>query len=99
LVIEVDVTSVSVDRLKIFAALGVPEVWRYDGRTLEILHLVGFGYQACETSRTFPGLSADFVGQFLEQGRNADKTIWIRLFRSFVKDQLTPGLPPQGEVG
>ena len=99
LVIEVDVTRASVDRLKIFAALGVPEVWRYDGRSLEILQLREGGYQPCETSRCFPGLSADAVGQFLEQGRGADKTTWIRSFRSFVKDHLAPGLPPQGETG
>jgi Uma2 family endonuclease len=99
LIIEVDVTSASVDRLKIFAALGVPEVWRYDGRFLEILQLGEGGYQSCETSRCFPGLSADAVGQFLEQGRNADKTTWIRSFRSFVKDHLASGFPPQGETG
>jgi len=99
LVIEVDVTSASVDRLKIFAALGVSEVWRYDGRSLEILQLGEGGYQSCETSRCFPGLSADAVGQFLEQGRNADKTIWIRSFQSFVKDHLSSGLPRQGEAG
>jgi len=99
LVIEVDVTSVSVDRLKIFAALGVPEVWRYDGRALEILQLERFGYQSCETSRCFPGLSADAIGRFLEQGRNADKTIWIRSFRSFVKDHLAPGLGTEDQAG
>ena len=38
LVIEVDVTHGSLDRLKVFAALGVPEVWRSDSRTLQFLH-------------------------------------------------------------
>jgi Uma2 family endonuclease len=94
LVIEVDVTSASVDRLKIFAALGVPEIWRYDGRTLEILrpHEVG-GYQPCETSSSFPGLSADVIGEFVGQSRNIDKTILIRSFRSLVKEQLAHRVP------
>ena len=32
LVIEVDVTSTSLPRLPVFAAIGVPEVWRIDSR-------------------------------------------------------------------
>jgi len=31
LVIEVDITRSSLDRFRIFGAVGVPEVWRYDG--------------------------------------------------------------------
>ena len=34
LAIEVDITSSSIDQLAIYAALGVPEVWRYDGQLL-----------------------------------------------------------------
>lgn len=30
LVLEIDITSKSLDRLPIYAWLGVPEVWRYD---------------------------------------------------------------------
>src|SRR5438045_4955835 len=34
LVIEIDVTSPSLPKLPIFAQLGIPEVWRYDGQRL-----------------------------------------------------------------
>lgn len=37
LAIEIDITSSSVDRLGIYAVLGVPEVWRYDGESLTII--------------------------------------------------------------
>src|SRR5437588_11765498 len=40
LVIEIDWTHSSLNRLGIFAALGVPEIWRYDGTVLHI-HLLG----------------------------------------------------------
>ncbi|MEB3338700.1 MAG: Uma2 family endonuclease [Leptolyngbyaceae bacterium] len=36
LAIEIDITSSSMNRLDIYADLGVPEVWRYDGRSLTI---------------------------------------------------------------
>ena len=34
LVIEVDISSGSLDKLAIYGALGVSEIWRYDGRNL-----------------------------------------------------------------
>ena len=43
-VVEIDVTSRSVPRLPIYAALGVPEAWRYDNRQLHCLHLVAGKY-------------------------------------------------------
>src|SRR5215831_8087758 len=45
LVIEVDVTHSSLDKLPIYAALGVPEVWRSDGTRLAILILEGGTYE------------------------------------------------------
>jgi Uma2 family endonuclease len=36
LAIEVDINSSSLDRMSIYAALGVPEVWRFDGTAFSI---------------------------------------------------------------
>jgi Uma2 family endonuclease len=91
LVIEVDVTHTSLDRLKIFAALGVPEVWRSDNRTLQFLHLQDDGtYLSGTISRNFPALRVSAAARFLKQGRTADKTASIRLFRVFVREQVIP---------
>ena len=69
LIIEVDVTRTSLDRLKIFAALGVPEVWRSTGRSLQFLHLQADGtYQARTTSRNFPTLHG-LIGRSIPQAR------------------------------
>jgi hypothetical protein len=37
---------------------------------------------------SFPGLSCNVVGQFLEQGQSTDKTSWIRSFRKFVREHM-----------
>src|SRR5437870_10697521 len=37
LAIEIDITSSWLDRLAIYAALEIPEVWRFDGESLKIL--------------------------------------------------------------
>ena len=39
LVIEIDITSPSLNKLPIYARMGVPEVWRYDGERMAILVL------------------------------------------------------------
>ncbi|MFI5459273.1 MAG: Uma2 family endonuclease [Isosphaerales bacterium] len=91
LVIEVDVTHGSLDRLKVFSALGVPEVWRCDGRTLQFLHRQkGGGYRAREYSRNFPTLPVDLARRFLEQGRTSDKSGWVRSFRNCIREHLLP---------
>jgi Uma2 family endonuclease len=39
LALEVDFTRSSLDRMAIYAALGVPEVWRWDAAGLHVYHL------------------------------------------------------------
>ena len=44
LAIEIDMTSPSIPRLPIYCALGIPEVWRFDGETMVLLALVNGKY-------------------------------------------------------
>src|SRR3954452_16285076 len=57
LVVEVDLTASSLERFPIFAALGVPEIWRLSDRGLEFLPLQpNVTYRAGDRSRAFPDL-------------------------------------------
>lgn len=89
LAIEVDVSRSSLNRLGIYAALGVPEVWRLDGDTLTF-HVLGPGaaYQAAVASPTFPFVTpADLVG-FLRQARQAaDENAVTGQFRVWVRQR------------
>jgi Uma2 family endonuclease len=97
LIIEVNVTRTSLARLKIFAAIGVPEVWRATSRSLQFLHLQEDGtYQPRPTSRNFPALTVSAVAQFLKEGRTADSTDWIRSFRTFIRKKVIPAQRPNG---
>ena len=59
LVVEVDVTSSSIERIPIYAALGVPEVWQFDGEKLRIHLLDDAGqYRLSDVSLSFPFLPA-----------------------------------------
>ncbi len=50
LVIEIDVTSPSLPRFPIFAAVGVPEVWRYDGSRVQFFKPDGGQYVESSTA-------------------------------------------------
>ena len=100
LAIEVDITRSSLNRMAIYAALGVPEVWRYDGRNVILYRLQADGrYQPSTTSRYFPGLSAADVERFIESGRTMDKVRWARELREWVRNELIPrNMAIEGEV-
>ena len=36
LVIEVEITKSAIEKMKLFAAMGIPEVWRHDGQQLDV---------------------------------------------------------------
>jgi Uma2 family endonuclease len=86
-VVEVDITSSSTRRLKIYQSLGVPEVWRCTARTLEIKRLEHGGYVDCELSVAFPMVSRNDLLRFLEAGKDTDddNTV-IRSLRSWIRE-------------
>jgi Uma2 family endonuclease len=89
LVVEVDITSSSTRRLKIYQSLQVPEIWRCTARTLEIKHLQHGEYVNCEFSVAFPMVSTADLLRFLEEGKDTDDdNMVIRSLRSWIQAQL-----------
>jgi Uma2 family endonuclease len=69
LAIEIDIHPPDVARQPIYAALGVPEVWRFDGRELVCLQRRVTGtYVACERSLAFPDLEMKMIHELLIVG-------------------------------
>ncbi len=64
-VVKVDIHHASTDSDPIYAALGVPEIWRYDGWTMTISHLQGNGYVVAETSQALPMITATVLTEYL----------------------------------
>ena len=87
LAIEVDVYSRSLDRMVIYGALGVPEVWRYrdDRITVHLLQEDG-SYEASETSACFPWLSMPDLTTWLTRACSGeqDETSLMRAFQEWV---------------
>ncbi len=79
LVIEVDISPSSLNKLPLYAALGVPEVWRYTDGEVEIWCLEEGVYTAVDTSRVLPGIDASMVTRFLDEARTAaNQTGWFK---------------------
>lgn len=87
LVIEIDLTSPSLDRFPIFARVGVSEVWRYDGGRVRILKLEGEQYVEVGQSVALPLLTSTVVTQFLEDSMELESTAWLRRVREWVHQQ------------
>ena len=67
LVVEVDITHTDMNKNALYAQLGIPEFWRYDGEVLRIYQLQSGEYQQVTTSPTFDWLQKEVFYQFLAQ--------------------------------
>lgn len=83
LVIEVDVTSPSLNKLPIYAALGVPEVWLYQGQQIIFYRRIGNRYEPMVHSLALPELSNVQAMAFLQQGLTESPTAWFRQVREW----------------
>lgn len=88
LAIKVDITTSSLNQLDIYADLGVPEVWIYNGTTLAIYHLQNQRYDRCPVSPTFPQLPPAEIVRFLELALTMGETSWMRSFRQWLRETL-----------
>jgi Uma2 family endonuclease len=97
LAVEIDITSSSLDRLGIYAALKVPEIWRFDGETLKVLVLgPGGKYKEKAKSTTFPLLPlAEFAG-FVRKLGSEDEVRLIQQFIEWLRTAVVPRKPAAG---
>jgi Uma2 family endonuclease len=91
LAIEVVVTSSSLDRLSIYAALGVPEVWRLTAAGLAFNALVAGSYQVQPNSLAFGRLGVADLAGFVAQVGQTDDTDLVRGFREWVRWHMVAG--------
>lgn len=81
--IEVDIAHSSLDRMSIFAAVGIPEVWRYDGERLEINILGDGSYHISENSSAFPRVSASALSVIIKDGQRLTQKEFLARIRAY----------------
>lgn len=101
LAVEVETSKSALDRPQIYAALGVPELWRFDGQALRIFLLREDGtYVASASSRHFPFLPVDEMVRLVLEATSMVHTRWGRMIREWIRTELAPRYqgPPEGKL-
>jgi Uma2 family endonuclease len=92
LAIEIEVSRSVLDRMGIYAALGVPELWRFDGETLRAYRLSeARTYELVPNSLAIPYLPLADIVPFLHRGVEVANDIEVmRAFRTWVRERVLP---------
>lgn len=96
LILEVAFTPSALNKLPLYAALGLPEVWFYKGdfsnqpqeRALQIYQLQGDRYQVSSYSSVFPFLPAARVLEFVEQSDTLGLVNALQVLRAWVQQSI-----------
>jgi Uma2 family endonuclease len=86
LVLEIDITHAAVDRESIYSALGVPEMWHFDGQTLlSAWELVEGNWNRIERSKSFPMIRIADLNPFIKRLPTDGDTKVLRDFRDWLR--------------
>lgn len=81
LVVEIEITRSAIAKLEPFAMMGIPEVWRHDGVSLQMYRLNHGEYVSIIESVALPGFPADLAQSLLAERLNQGVTTLTRQFR------------------
>jgi Uma2 family endonuclease len=84
LVLEVDITHTDINKNRLYAQIGIPEFWRFNGQVLTIYQLVEGTYEEVNASPTFPWLDKDIFYTFLKQSRIEGEAQAVRALKEWV---------------
>ena len=87
LVIEVAITTSAIDKMQLFATMQIPEVWRHDGRSLQMFRMVEESYMPIESSNQLPELQAALMNQMLASRLTTGETKLIKDFRQRIAER------------
>ncbi|MGH7139065.1 MAG: Uma2 family endonuclease, partial [Pirellulales bacterium] len=92
LAVEVEISRSILDKFSVYAALRVPEIWRYDGDSLRVFLLQSDGtYAESSQSLNLPQLAPEQVAHFLALRAQKRETEWARTFRRWVIELKSGG--------
>ncbi|MGH9936019.1 MAG: Uma2 family endonuclease [Blastocatellia bacterium] len=85
IVVEVDIYHDSTDNHPIYAALGVSEIWRYDGLEATILHLQGNDYVEAGASKALSMITYPILTEYLTRMRLEGEIAAIKAFDEWLQ--------------
>lgn len=88
LAVEIDITSSYINKFNIYAALGVGELWRYNGEILKFYQLVASEYIEIKSSIAFPLISVSEMNRFIQKSKTMDEIDLVQSFRAWVQGKI-----------
>lgn len=85
--VEIDVHHDSLSKFSIYAALGVPEIWRYDGQEMTISVLQEGRYATVTQSQALPLLTSQILTEFLTRLREEGEFQAILAFDEWLQSR------------
>jgi Uma2 family endonuclease len=99
LAIEVDITRSALDRMGIYSALRVPEIWRFNGRTLRVLLRTDDGsYRQSQRSAAFPDVAVSELTRFAIREGSRDENAVVDELQAWVRTELLPRVERRGDA-
>ncbi|MFI5456365.1 MAG: Uma2 family endonuclease [Isosphaerales bacterium] len=99
LAIEIEITRSALDRMGIYGSLGVPELWRFNGRTLRVLIRQADGsYQENPASAVFADVPMDEIARFATSEASRDENACVDQFWAWVREDLLPRIQGRGDA-
>ncbi|MBX9254219.1 Uma2 family endonuclease [Desmonostoc muscorum CCALA 125] len=89
LVLEVEYSTSAIDKLRLYAAIGIPEFWRYNGSVLRVYTLAGGQYSEVQTSPTFAPVSVKEIPRFIREAKKNGEIATTRAFRAWVQQEIS----------
>ncbi|MCF2148377.1 Uma2 family endonuclease [Desmonostoc muscorum LEGE 12446] len=89
LVLEVEYSRSAIDKLRLYAAMGIPEFWRYNGSVLRLYTLAGGQYSEVQTSPTFAPVSVKEIPRFIQEAKKNGEIATTRAFRAWVQENIS----------
>jgi len=87
IVVEIDSTNESLWKFSIYAALGVSEIWRYDGKQAQIYRLVDEAYVESSSSGSFEMMTPTVLTEFIELSKTSGQSSARSAFRQWVRSR------------
>ena len=88
LVLEIDVSGDSMDKLPLYAAMQVQEVWRFRDRSVEIRILEEARYVRRAKSLAIPVLDSKLISELMEASLHIQRPAWARHVRRRIRELL-----------
>jgi len=88
LAIEIALTSSSINKFGIYAAIGISELWKYNGKELKFYQLEAGEYIERDISLAFPVISVQDMSAFIQQISTQGEVALLKSFRAWVRDRI-----------